>query len=98
MSATPEASPPPVDDLETAADKAIAASGGDARDAVKSLIVAHDFLERRLPGCRRWSRPATPAAGSRSRGVRRIGEMSEVTITVPCPSSPPTTASPLRKR
>jgi hypothetical protein len=33
------------DRLEAAADEAIAACGGDARDAVKALIVANDFLE-----------------------------------------------------
>jgi hypothetical protein len=42
MSAT---SHPARDDLETAADQAIAACGGDAREAVKALIVANDFLE-----------------------------------------------------
>jgi hypothetical protein len=31
--------------LEAAADQAIAACGGDARDAVKALIVANEFLE-----------------------------------------------------
>jgi stage V sporulation protein SpoVS len=34
--------------LERAADEAIAACGGDAREAVKALIVANGFLERRL--------------------------------------------------
>lgn len=41
--------PPSVPDrLEAAADEAIAACGGDAREAVKALIVANEFLERRL--------------------------------------------------
>ena len=31
--------------LEAATDEAIAACGGDARDAVKALIVANEFLE-----------------------------------------------------
>jgi len=31
--------------LETAADQAITACGGNARDAVKALIVANEFLE-----------------------------------------------------
>jgi hypothetical protein len=31
--------------LEAAADQAIAACGGDARDALKALIVANEFLE-----------------------------------------------------
>jgi hypothetical protein len=34
--------------LETAADQAIAACGGDAREAVKALIVANDFLEAQI--------------------------------------------------
>jgi hypothetical protein len=35
-------------DLDVAADQAIAACGGDAREAVKALIVANDFLEVQL--------------------------------------------------
>ena len=34
--------------LEAAADEAIAACGGDAREAVKALIVANHFLETEL--------------------------------------------------
>jgi hypothetical protein len=34
--------------LEAATDEAIAACGGDARDAVKALIVANEFLEVQL--------------------------------------------------
>jgi len=36
------------DQLEAAADEAIAACGGDAREAVKALIVANHFLETEL--------------------------------------------------
>jgi hypothetical protein len=36
------------DQLEAAADQAIGASGGDAREAVKALIVANHFLETDL--------------------------------------------------
>ena len=36
------------DQLQAAADRAIAACGGDAREAVKALIVAHHFLETEL--------------------------------------------------
>jgi hypothetical protein len=36
------------DQLEAAADQAIAACGGDARDAIKALIVANHFLETEL--------------------------------------------------
>ena len=39
---------PDRDRLETATDQAIAACGGDARDAVKALIVANDFLEAQV--------------------------------------------------
>jgi hypothetical protein len=35
-------------DLDAAADQAIAACGGDAREAVKALLVANDFLETQL--------------------------------------------------
>jgi hypothetical protein len=46
MSAAPESSTPSPDvDLDLAADQAIAACGGDAREAVKALIVATEFLE-----------------------------------------------------
>jgi hypothetical protein len=36
------------DQLEAAADQAIAECGGDAREAVKALIVANQFLETEL--------------------------------------------------
>ena len=36
------------DALEAAADQAIAACGGDARETVKALLVANDFLEREM--------------------------------------------------
>ena len=36
------------DDVEAAADEAIAACGGDARETVKALIVANHFLEADL--------------------------------------------------
>jgi hypothetical protein len=42
MSANPQ---PESDLLEAATDQAIAACGGDARDAVRALIVANEFLE-----------------------------------------------------
>jgi hypothetical protein len=47
--------------LEAAADQAIAAYGGDARDAVKALIVANEFLEAEL---------ATQVSRGYIRGVR----------------------------
>ena len=36
------------DRLEVATDQAIAACGGNARDAVKALIVANEFLEAQV--------------------------------------------------
>jgi hypothetical protein len=42
MSANPQRDP---DRFEAATDQAIAVCGGDARDAVKALIVANEFLE-----------------------------------------------------
>jgi hypothetical protein len=36
------------DRLEVATDQAIATCGGDARDAVKALIVANEFLEAQV--------------------------------------------------
>jgi hypothetical protein len=46
MPANPESQPQPEPDrLEAATDQAIAACGGDARDTVKALIVANEFLE-----------------------------------------------------
>jgi hypothetical protein len=40
--------PADVDRLETATDEAIAACGGDVRDALKALIVANEFLENEV--------------------------------------------------
>ena len=47
QSAAPD---PQVDahDLEAAADQAIAACGGDARNAVKALLVTNKFLEAQI--------------------------------------------------
>jgi hypothetical protein len=39
---------PDPDHLELAADQAIAACGGDARNAVKALILANEFLEAQV--------------------------------------------------
>jgi hypothetical protein len=49
MPADPKSQPASEPDrLELATDQAIAACGGDARHAVKALIVANEFLEGRL--------------------------------------------------
>ena len=47
MSSTPNPQTD-ADQLEAAADQAIAACGGDAREAVKALIVANHFLETEM--------------------------------------------------
>ena len=60
------------DQLEAAADQAIAACGGDAREAVKALIVANHFLETELEKLRPRSRPVMREA-SRCRVIARIG-------------------------
>lgn len=49
------------DQLDAAADQAIAACGGDAREAVKALLVANEFLEAEL---------ATRVSHGYMRGVR----------------------------
>ncbi|WP_230646769.1 hypothetical protein [Bradyrhizobium sp. Leaf401] len=48
MSAAAEPAVPAEGDLELAADQAIEACGGDAREAVKALIVANGFIEAQL--------------------------------------------------
>jgi hypothetical protein len=44
----PEPSNPTAFEIEAAADQAIAACGGDAREAVKALLVANGFLEAQV--------------------------------------------------
>lgn len=65
MSGRSEAAAPPPLDLDLAADQAIAACGGDAREAVKALLVANDFLEKKLDELR-----SSVSAGRRARPVR----------------------------
>jgi hypothetical protein len=48
MSTPPNPEQSDADQLDAAADQAIAACGGDAREAVKALIVANHFLETEL--------------------------------------------------
>jgi hypothetical protein len=60
------------DQLEAAADQAITACGGDAREAVKALIVANQFLETELEKLR----------AAVSKGYAR-GKLSETVKTVP---------------
>ncbi|RXG96100.1 hypothetical protein [Bradyrhizobium vignae] len=67
MSAATEPIAPAEGDLEFAADQAIAACGGDAREAVKALIVANDF-EAQLDELR--SKVSTGYARGRLPGAR----------------------------
>lgn len=53
MKAAPDQSDPAGHDLDAAADQAIAACGGDAREAVKALLVANEFLEAQLDELRK---------------------------------------------
>lgn len=49
MSTTTQPNPQSdVEWVETAADQAIAACGGDAREAVKALLIANEFLEHEM--------------------------------------------------
>jgi hypothetical protein len=48
MSSSPDQQQSDADQLEAAVDQAIAACDGDAREAVKALIVANHFLETEL--------------------------------------------------
>jgi hypothetical protein len=47
MQADPKHTPEP-DRLEVTTDQAIAACGGNARDAVKALLVTNEFLEAQI--------------------------------------------------
>ncbi|WP_454627307.1 hypothetical protein [Bradyrhizobium cenepequi] len=48
MSSRPSASTEDIDGLETAADEAITACGGDLRATIRALIVANDYLENEV--------------------------------------------------
>lgn len=76
MNATPEQAGPAPDDLDAAADQAIAACGGDARETVKALIVANDFLEAQLDDLRR--KVSTGYARGRLPGARERKDEADV--------------------
>jgi len=76
MNATPEQAGPAPDDLDAAADQAIAACGGDARETVKALIVANDFLEAQLDDFRR--KVSTGYARGRLPGARERKDEADV--------------------
>ncbi len=69
MSAAPETSASEPVDLDAAADHAITACGGDAKEAVKALLVANDFLEAQLDELRSFS--AGYARGRFDRSLNR---------------------------
>ncbi len=54
------------DQLEAATDRAIAACGGNAREAVRALIVANEFLESEV--CEELS-PKVGDGGNREGGI-----------------------------
>jgi hypothetical protein len=60
--------------MEAAADETIAACGGDAREAIKALIVANGLLREADRGAQRlWCRRNIRAAGMTCRTMARIG-------------------------
>jgi hypothetical protein len=76
MLADPESQPPTEPDpLEEATDQAIAACGGNARDAVKALLVANEFLQAQIERatCRRLEWLRAWQVWNRSRATGRIG-------------------------
>jgi len=76
MNASFEQAGPVPDDLDAAADQAIAACGGDAREAVKILIVANNFLEAQLDELRR--KVSTGYARGRLPGARERKDEGDV--------------------
>jgi len=58
MNSTSEQPGPAPTDLDAATDQAMAACGGDARETMKTLIVANDFLEASSTGSGGRCRPA----------------------------------------
>jgi hypothetical protein len=81
MSAAAETSAP--------ADQAIATCGGDAREAVKALIVANGFLETQVDELRASVSAGYARAGSTSRAIERL-------VRLRCPRSPATSLCPPR--
>ena len=67
------------DHLEAAADQAIAACDGDAREAVKALIVANHFLETDLEKLRA-SVSTGYARGQLLPVIARIGKAASIII------------------
>ncbi|WP_426612862.1 hypothetical protein [Bradyrhizobium sp. McL0616] len=72
MSASSEQGQQAFVDLEVAADQAVAACGGDAREAVKALIVTNDFLETQLDEIRTKVSAGYARGGFQGRGDREV--------------------------
>jgi hypothetical protein len=90
MAAAPKSISLSAGDLDTAADQAIAACGGDAREAVKALIVANDFWGAQVKELRAavptgYSRGRYDLPRDRKETTERRAEMSEVTYYVALP-------------
>ena len=68
-------------DLDLAADRAIAACGGDAREAVKALLVANDIIEAQLEELR----SSVSAGYARGRFDRARDREEDVTYYVALP-------------
>ena len=68
------------DQLEAAAAQAIEACGGDARDAVKALIVANQFLETDLEKLKAARSRWVMREGSCSKRCRVIGRIGMIEI------------------
>jgi hypothetical protein len=73
--------------LETATDQTIAACGGVARDTVKALLVANEFLEAEVEGLQAavskgHARAATGTEGSKPVPAEQERAMAKVTYFV----------------
>ena len=81
MNATSEQAGPVPTELDAPADQAIAAGGGDARETVKALIVANDFLETQLDELRRRVSCERKPVGRSTRASRSTELVSRGSIS-----------------
>jgi hypothetical protein len=80
MPADPNNTPEP-DRLEVATDQAIAACGGDAREAVKGLVVANHFLETELEKLRAAVSPGyARLPRDHSRWTSALGSKADIAL------------------
>jgi hypothetical protein len=80
LESQPESEP---DRLEAATDEAIAACGGNARDAVKALIVANEFLDSEV--CELMQAVSHAYQRGRFKTYTGVSVMSELTYFVALP-------------